>query len=227
MLKIRLRRTGKKRTPYYRVVVAEKEAKRDGAFLETLGSYDPHTNPPTAEIDADKTREWIRKGAQPSEAAVKVLQRVGILEAPVRTEAKVAPALTGKSKGKDGSKAAARAAAPAAEKAAPAAAAAAAVAETAAPAAAEVAEAETAPEAQAAVEPAEAVVEPETAVAEAEADPPPSAEVDAKAAPEAGEPATEDVMEAAVEGTPVEERQAGSEQAPGDDAAGAEAPTVE
>jgi small subunit ribosomal protein S16 len=181
MLKIRLRRTGKKRTPYYRVVVAEKEAKRDGAFLETLGSYDPHANPPSAIIDADKTREWIRKGAQPSEAAVKVLRRVGILEAPPRTEAKVAPE-GGKAKGKDGSKAAARAAAPAAA-----------------------AKAEA----------------PAAAAAEAEA------VVDAKAAPEAGEPATEDVMEAAVEGTPVEEQQAESEQAPGDDSAAEDAPTAE
>src|SRR5687767_12995881 len=137
MLKIRLRRTGKKRTPYYRVVVAEKEAKRDGAFLETLGSYDPHANPPSAIIDADKTKEWIRKGAQPSEAAVKVLRRVGILEAPPRTESKVAPE-GGKAKGKDGSKAAARAAAgsaaPAAAAAAKAEAPAAAAAEAEAPA---------------------------------------------------------------------------------------------
>jgi small subunit ribosomal protein S16 len=80
MLKIRLRRIGKKRTPYYRVVVAEKEAKRDGAFLETLGSYDPHANPPSAQLDEERTREWIKKGAQPSEAAEKVLRRVGILE---------------------------------------------------------------------------------------------------------------------------------------------------
>ena len=95
MLKIRLRRIGKKRTPYYRVVVAEKEAKRDGAFLETLGSYDPHANPPSAVIDADKTREWIRKGAQPSEAAVKVLQRAGIIDTPAPVR-KQEPAGTGK-----------------------------------------------------------------------------------------------------------------------------------
>jgi small subunit ribosomal protein S16 len=90
LLKIRLRRVGKKRTPYYRVVVAQKEAKRDGAFLETLGSYDPHANPPTATLDEAKTREWLTKGAQPSEAAEKVLRRVGILEAPkVSPKAKV------------------------------------------------------------------------------------------------------------------------------------------
>lgn len=196
MLKIRLRRIGKKRTPFYRVVVAEKMTKRDGAFLETLGSYDPHANPPSAVIDAEKTREWIKKGAQPSEAAEKVLRRVGILEGPARVESKEA-APGGKGKGKDGSKAAARAAAGAAP------AAAAAVAEKAAPA------------------------------AEAEAEPAaPDAAAEAEAAPEAGAPATEDVMEAAVEGTPVEEQQAEADesqtpQEPGDDAAGADAPTVE
>lgn len=91
MLKIRLRRIGKKRTPYYRVVVAEKEAKRDGAFIETLGSYDPHANPPAAQIDEARTREWLRKGAQPSEAAEKILRRAGILQAPAKAE-KAAPA---------------------------------------------------------------------------------------------------------------------------------------
>jgi small subunit ribosomal protein S16 len=78
MLKIRLRRTGKKRQPYYRVVVADNPAKRDGAFLETLGSYDPHADPPAVHIDLEKAQEWLRKGAQPSEAAAKVLKRAGL-----------------------------------------------------------------------------------------------------------------------------------------------------
>ena len=117
MLKIRLRRIGKKRTPFYRVVVAEKEAKRDGSFLETLGSYDPHSDPPVALVDADKTREWIKKGAQPSDAAIKVLQRAGILDTPAPVR-KQEPA----TKGKAGSKAAATAPAPAAVSVAPAAA---------------------------------------------------------------------------------------------------------
>lgn len=78
MLRIRLRRVGKKRHPYYRVVVANQQAKRDGAFLETLGSYDPHADPPAINIDLAKAQEWIGKGAQPSEAAEKVLKRAGI-----------------------------------------------------------------------------------------------------------------------------------------------------
>lgn len=81
MIRIRLRRVGKKRHPYYRVVVANKTAKRDGAFLETLGSYDPHASPPLVQLDEAKTREWLGKGAQPSEAAEKVLRRAGILGA--------------------------------------------------------------------------------------------------------------------------------------------------
>lgn len=79
MIRIRLRRVGKKRTPYYRLVVADQRAKRDGDFLATLGSYDPHANPPTVQLDEARTREWLGKGAQPSEAAEKVLRRAGLV----------------------------------------------------------------------------------------------------------------------------------------------------
>jgi small subunit ribosomal protein S16 len=81
MIRIRLRRVGKKRQPYYRLVVAEQHAKRDGAFMEILGSYDPHATPPAVQLDEEKTREWIGKGAQPSEAAEKILRRAGVLPA--------------------------------------------------------------------------------------------------------------------------------------------------
>jgi small subunit ribosomal protein S16 len=94
MLRIRLRRTGKKFQPYYRVVVAEQLGRRDGRFLETLGSYDPHSNPPAANLNEESTREWLRKGAQPSEAAEKLLRRAGIITtpAPVRKQVEKAPA---------------------------------------------------------------------------------------------------------------------------------------
>ncbi len=82
MIRIRLRRIGKTHHASYRVVVANKTAKRDGAFLETLGSYDPHADPPIVNIDEVKTREWLGKGAQPSEAAEKLLRRAGITIAP-------------------------------------------------------------------------------------------------------------------------------------------------
>ncbi|MFQ5381393.1 MAG: 30S ribosomal protein S16 [Dehalococcoidia bacterium] len=78
MLRIRLRRVGKRRQPYYRVVVADQPDRRDGDFLETLGSYDPHTDPPTLTIDNERTLEWIGKGAQPSEAVAKILKREGV-----------------------------------------------------------------------------------------------------------------------------------------------------
>lgn len=87
MIRIRLRRIGKTHHASYRMVVANKTAKRDGAFLETLGSFDPHSDPPTVNIDAAKTLEWISKGAQPSEAAEKLLRRAGILVAPVAADA--------------------------------------------------------------------------------------------------------------------------------------------
>ena len=84
MLRIRLRRTGKTKKPYYRVVVANQPDRRDGDFIETLGSYDPHYDPPTVQINAERTREWIAKGAQPSESAEKVLRRAGVLETPAK-----------------------------------------------------------------------------------------------------------------------------------------------
>jgi small subunit ribosomal protein S16 len=82
MLRIRLRRIGKKGRPSYRMVVAEQQAPRDGAFLETLGSYDPHVDPPVINLNEDRAREWMGKGAQPSEAAEKILRRIGVITTP-------------------------------------------------------------------------------------------------------------------------------------------------
>jgi small subunit ribosomal protein S16 len=75
-----MRRMGKKRQHYFRMVVADQRAKRDGGFLETLGSYNPHADPPAITLNEESAREWIRKGAQPSEAAEKVLRRAGVIE---------------------------------------------------------------------------------------------------------------------------------------------------
>jgi small subunit ribosomal protein S16 len=80
MIRIRLRRVGKKRHPQYRMVVADKPDRRDGRFIENLGSYDPHANPPLIQIDGEKAKAWISKGAQPSESAEKILVRAGVLE---------------------------------------------------------------------------------------------------------------------------------------------------
>ena len=76
MLRIRLRRVGAKKKPSYRIVVADSRAARDGAFVEQLGHYDPLTDPPTVTLDEEKAREWIRKGAQPSEAVERMLKRL-------------------------------------------------------------------------------------------------------------------------------------------------------
>lgn len=82
MLRIRLRRVGKKKAPAYRIVVADSRAPRDGAFVEVIGFYDPLTDPSTVRVDADKARDWLRKGAQPSDTVVRLLQREGVIEKP-------------------------------------------------------------------------------------------------------------------------------------------------
>ena len=85
MVKIRLRRMGAKKRPFYRLVVADARSPRDGRFIEQLGIYDPLTSPATIRLDGEKVHAWLSKGAQPSDAARSLLQREGILEgAPVR-----------------------------------------------------------------------------------------------------------------------------------------------
>ena len=80
MLKIRLRRTGARKRPNYRVVVAEVSAPRDGEFIEIIGFYDPLTNPATFRIDGDKARRWISQGAQPTERVARLLAREGLIQ---------------------------------------------------------------------------------------------------------------------------------------------------
>jgi small subunit ribosomal protein S16 len=80
LLRIRLRRVGKKKQPIYRLVVADSKAPRDGASVEVIGRYNPLTEPATLEIDEEKALSWLRRGARPSEAAAKLLARQGILE---------------------------------------------------------------------------------------------------------------------------------------------------
>ena len=79
MLRIRLRRVGKKKRPAYRIVVADSRSPRDGAFIETLGLYDPLTDPATVTIEEEKTLKWIEQGAQPSETVTKLLTKRGLL----------------------------------------------------------------------------------------------------------------------------------------------------
>ncbi len=77
MLSIRLRRTGTTKRPYYRVVVADSRAWRDGRFVEVLGHYDPRRNPAVVKIDAERANYWIAKGARPSDTVRSLLKRKG------------------------------------------------------------------------------------------------------------------------------------------------------
>lgn len=83
MLKIRLRRTGARKKPSYRIVVAESTAPRDGKYVEIIGTYDPLTDPATVKIDGDRAKHWMSVGAQPTERVVKLMAREGLVEAPV------------------------------------------------------------------------------------------------------------------------------------------------
>lgn len=80
MVKIRLRRMGKKRAPYYRIVVADSRYPRDGRFIEEVGSYDPMTEPATVKVDADKVKEWIKNGAQPTDTVKNLLKKNGVID---------------------------------------------------------------------------------------------------------------------------------------------------
>ena len=78
MLKIRLTRIGSKKNPIYRVVVADARAPRDGRSIETIGRYNPQLQPSLVEIDAEKARAWMAKGAQPTEPVKKLLKIAGV-----------------------------------------------------------------------------------------------------------------------------------------------------
>ncbi len=94
MLKIRLRRTGAKKQPRYRVVVAESSAPRDGAYVEVLGWYNPQADPAQVVINTEKAAEWIQKGAQPSDRVAYLLKQANAAEtaAPAVEESEPAPA---------------------------------------------------------------------------------------------------------------------------------------
>ena len=80
MVKIRLRRMGMKKAPFYRVVVADSRYPRDGRFIEEIGFYNPQTNPAEVKIDAEKATEWLKKGAQPTDTVKSLLKKSGIVD---------------------------------------------------------------------------------------------------------------------------------------------------
>ncbi|WHH59422.1 30S ribosomal protein S16 [Petroclostridium sp. X23] len=79
-VKIRLKRMGAKKAPFYRVVVADSRYPRDGRFIEEIGTYNPLTNPADVKIDGEKAVKWLKNGAQPTDTVKALLKNNGILE---------------------------------------------------------------------------------------------------------------------------------------------------
>jgi small subunit ribosomal protein S16 len=77
-VRIRLKRMGAKKKPFYRIVVADSRYPRDGRFIEEVGYYNPTTKPTTFEVDAEKVRQWIAKGAKPSDTVKALLDKAGL-----------------------------------------------------------------------------------------------------------------------------------------------------
>ena len=78
-VKIRLKRMGMKKMPFYRVVVADERSPRDGRFIDEIGYYNPLTNPATVTVDAEKAQAWIKNGAQPTDTVRGLLKNAGVL----------------------------------------------------------------------------------------------------------------------------------------------------
>ena len=90
MLRIRLRRVGKKKQPMYRIVVADSHKPRDGAFVENLGYYHPMDNPSTIVLDEERAKHWLEKGAMPSDRVAKILKIQGLAEIPAKLATRIA-----------------------------------------------------------------------------------------------------------------------------------------
>jgi small subunit ribosomal protein S16 len=98
LVKIRLRRTGAKKKPSYRLVVADAQAPRNGAFITIIGHYNPLTDPETIVIDGEKALAWLRQGAQPTATAARLLAKAGIIEEPEARKEKIKAGITAKPK---------------------------------------------------------------------------------------------------------------------------------
>ena len=79
-VKIRLTRMGKKKAPYYRIIVADGRSPRDGRFIEMIGTYDPNQEPSAVKIDKEAAEKWLKNGAQPTEVVAKLLKAEGIIK---------------------------------------------------------------------------------------------------------------------------------------------------
>lgn len=77
-VKIRLRRMGQKKAPFYRIIVADSRSPRDGKFIEEIGTYDPKTDPSTFKVNEELAKKWLNNGAQPTETVNKIFKQAGI-----------------------------------------------------------------------------------------------------------------------------------------------------
>ena len=77
-VKIRLRRMGQKKAPFYRIIVADSRSPRDGKCIDEIGTYDPNTEPSTYKVDEEKAKKWLSNGAQPTEVVAKIFKAAGI-----------------------------------------------------------------------------------------------------------------------------------------------------
>ncbi len=80
MVKIRLKRMGQKKAPFYRIVVSDARSPRDGRFIEEIGTYDPSTNPSTFKVNEELAKKWLANGAQPTESVEKIFKVTGIIK---------------------------------------------------------------------------------------------------------------------------------------------------
>ena len=78
MVKIRLSRIGKKKMPFYKIVVSDAKTPVDGRFIEQIGTYDPNTDPGTVKIDEEQAKKWLANGAQPTQTVAKLFKQAGI-----------------------------------------------------------------------------------------------------------------------------------------------------
>ena len=78
MVKIRLTRLGSHKKPFYRVIVTDSRTRRDGPFIEILGTYDPSKEPSEIKLDLDRAKLWMQKGAQPTDTAKRLMQKAGL-----------------------------------------------------------------------------------------------------------------------------------------------------
>ncbi len=80
MVKIRLKRMGQKKAPFYRIVVSDARSPRDGRFIDEIGTYDPSTNPSTFKVNEELAKKWLANGAQPTESVEKIFKVTGIIK---------------------------------------------------------------------------------------------------------------------------------------------------